>query len=495
MPCKTFRQKPRSNNNKNSKKNHSNNKKSRKQLKGGMKARTPKINKNKAIREKVKSIIREYRSDDSDSSVLALEKAEKLLKPEYEDFGALAYLQFISDKFPHNSEWLRYLHKKLENVNVSEKTRGIIDDAFENWNSGDKDIDFDIRDNHPNISDDNAERVYNSINFDSGLPFNKAEHKRVQAKTAYRERQPTRVQAWQDKAAARHENDMKELNLSLAERRTQRDAVAQAEAKASYDERLVNMIESETPIYMDWGEQVSEHVAEWKTQVIGVLTEQKGESDAQKEWEQMEIRAITRIEQHILNKKQEDERARVPVVTESACWERVDIPILGEKELLLEEYDRESHRVIYKAQNYETRTKKSTVKDEIEDLFSNRKMDGLGGFITKFIRAGEVYIELHELLVPWVIAFKKTENTLPSNFVPYTSFKQDVEAVARTEHNRALEEDGDREEEEKEKAEADAAEKARIDAWDLNDEEIRALGDKFPLYMAAQQKKRGLDKK
>ncbi len=38
MPGKTFRQKPRSKNNKKSKKNHSNNKKSRKQLKGGMKA-------------------------------------------------------------------------------------------------------------------------------------------------------------------------------------------------------------------------------------------------------------------------------------------------------------------------------------------------------------------------------------------------------------------------------------------------------------------------
>jgi hypothetical protein len=41
MPGKTFRQKLRSKNNKQSKKNHSNNKKSRKQLKGGMKVRVP----------------------------------------------------------------------------------------------------------------------------------------------------------------------------------------------------------------------------------------------------------------------------------------------------------------------------------------------------------------------------------------------------------------------------------------------------------------------
>lgn len=450
-----------------------------------MKARTPKINKNKAIREEVKAIMKEYRSDDSDSSVLALEKADKLLNPKYEDFGALAYLQFISDKFPHNSEWLRYLRKRLENVNVSETTRGIIDYAFENWNSEDRDAVIDIRANHPNISDNNADLVYNEINSGTHMPLDMKQVRREEAKVAYDARQPARVLAWQKEAAARHENDMKQLNLSLDKRRTQRDAVAQAEAKASYDERLVHMIESETPIYMDWGEQVSDHVAKWKTQVLDHLTVQIGKSDAQKEWEQMEIRAITRIEQHIRNKKQEDERARLyaeqnnyqsPSVTESACWERVDIPILGEKDLLLEEYDRESHRVIYKAQNYETRTKKSTVKDEIENLFSDRKMNELDGFITKFRRAGEVYIELHELLVPWVIEFKKTERTLPSNFVPYTSFKQDVEAVARTERNRALEEDGDRELEAKEKAEA-VAERALIisKGEDISQDEFNSM--------------------
>ena len=451
MPGKTFRQKPRSKNNKKSKKNHSNNKKSRKQLKGGMKARTPNINKNKAIREEVQAIMREYRSDDSNSSVVALEKADKLLNSKYKDFGALAYLQFISDKFPHNYEWLRYLREKLKDVNVSEKTRGIIDDAFENWNSEDRDAVIDIRDNHPNISDDNADHVYNAINFDSGLPFNKAEYERDQAKADFAKRQPARVQARQEEAVARHDNEMKELNQSLDERRAQRDEKEKADAKISYDKRLLDMIESETPIYMDWYGQVIDHMTAWKAQVFGVLTEKTGEPA---EWEEAELRAIIDIEHHIRNQKQKDERARLyaeqnnyqtPSVAQSACWEEVDIPILGVMELLLESYDRESHRVIYKAQDYETRTKKSKVKDKIEGLFSDRKMNKLGNFITKFRRAGEVYLEINELLVPWVIKIKITHGTLPSNFVPYKSFKRDVEAVARTELNRALEEDGDKE--------------------------------------------------
>jgi len=213
MPGKTFRQKPRSKNNKNSKKNHSNNKKSRKQLKGGMKARTPKIKSNKRIvRDIVKDLMSEYRNNNYNSLEKVVEISDTLLQPKYGDFGALAYLQFISDKFSHNDPSIfLYLRKRLENVNVSERTRGIIDDAFENWNSEDRDAVIDIRDNHPNISDDNADSVYKAINFDSGLPFNKAEHERNQAKVAYKKRQHGRVLAWQKDAAARNENDIKKL--------------------------------------------------------------------------------------------------------------------------------------------------------------------------------------------------------------------------------------------------------------------------------------------
>lgn len=103
MPGKTFRQKPRSKNNKKSKKNHSNNKKSRKQLKGGMKARTieekekynERVNRNmedtlRGIDQRDKE--RNTRLEDVRSSILAAEKKEK-----EEDYAAADKHNFLEE--------------------------------------------------------------------------------------------------------------------------------------------------------------------------------------------------------------------------------------------------------------------------------------------------------------------------------------------------------------------------------------------------------------